>query len=157
MKLALLITARCNASCSHCSTSCGPHREEHLSRDQIFNLVDQAAAIDDGERFKVLLSGGEPFLDFGLLLDVVRHASSKGAIVTCVTNGYWATSAEQARDLLTQLKQAGLRSFAGSTSRFHQAFVSRRRVERALAASRVVGLRCTLKYIRTRTDAAGEA
>jgi MoaA/NifB/PqqE/SkfB family radical SAM enzyme len=153
MKLALLITAHCNASCTHCSTSCGPHRREHLSREQIFKLIDEAAELTSTEKLKVLLSGGEPFLDFDLLLEVIRYAKGKRAIVTVVTNAYWATSVERARDLLIQLKQAGLRSFAISTSRFHQQFIKRQRVERALQASREVGMRCTLKYVRTRSDA----
>ncbi|HZP11318.1 MAG TPA: radical SAM protein [Nevskiaceae bacterium] len=156
MKLALLITAHCNAGCTHCSTSCGPHRSEHLSREQIFRLIDEAAELNGSEKLRVLLSGGEPFLAFDLLLDVVRHARDKRAIVTCVTNAYWATSIEKARDLLRQLKAAGLRSFAISTSRFHQQFIKRQRVERALQASRDVGLRCTLKYVRVRDDSLDE-
>lgn len=153
MKLALLITAHCNATCSHCSTSCGPHRSEHLSREQIFTLIDQAAELSRGEKLRVLLSGGEPFLNFDLLVQAVHYAKGQGAVVTCVTNAYWATSVERARDLLNQLKNAGLHSFAISTSRFHQEFIKKQRVERALQASREVGLRCTLKYVRTRTDA----
>jgi len=153
MKLALLITARCNASCTHCSTSCGPHRREHLSREHIFRLIDQAAELDRSQKLRILISGGEPFLDFDLLLEVVRHARAKRATVTCVTNAYWATSLEKARMLLLELKEAGLRSFAISTSRFHQEFIKKQRVERALQASREVGLPCTLKYVRTRADA----
>lgn len=154
MELTLLLTARCNASCRHCSTDCGPHRTEGLSRETIFRLMDQAAALSEGEPPSFYLTGGEVFLDFPLLLDVIRHGKGHGAVVTCVTNGYWAASAEKARTVLTAVKAAGLSELAVSSSRFHEEFVSRRRVERVLAAAREVGLRCSVKNVHSRSDRA---
>ena len=158
MKLAILMTARCNAACSHCSTSCGPRRDEHLSRDELFALMDQSMALSpDQADHEFMLSGGEPFLDYDLLLALVAHGKNRGASVTCVTNGYWASSHERALELLAPLQAAGLTALAVSSSRFHQPYIKPRRVERVLAAARELGLHCTLKYVRVRSDEASEA
>lgn len=152
MLLGLIITAHCNASCSHCSTSCGPQRRESLPSDKIFSLMDEAAVLAAGKPLSFLLTGGEPFLDFARLLSIVAYGHRLGAVMTCVTNASWATSDGRARTRLAAIKAAGLSDLGISTSRFHQQFIKRQRVERALAAAREVGLRCTLKYARARTD-----
>jgi MoaA/NifB/PqqE/SkfB family radical SAM enzyme len=153
MKLGLILTSRCNASCGHCSTSCGPTRTEALPRHKIFGLMDEAAALSQDEPLKFGISGGEPFLDLELLLEVIAYGKRLGASeVTCVSNAYWATSADKARDLLTQVRRAGLDMLAVSCSRFHLEFVKVKRVERALAAAREVGLPCAVKYVRLQSD-----
>lgn len=157
MKMALMFSARCNASCGHCSTSCGPHRTESLSRSKIFSLMGEAAALSQGEPLKIGLTGGEPFLDFALLRDIVAHGKRLGAEMGCVTNAYWATSDEKARSLLSQLQDAGLLVLSVSSSRFHEEFVDARRVERALGAARDIGLQCELKGIRAHSDVDDEA
>lgn len=157
MRFGFLITARCNASCTHCSVSSGPQRTEGLARDPLLRLIDEAAAVwrqerAPGEPLQLSISGGEPFLQFPLLLEVVAHGARLGAQMSCVTNGFWAASDERARSRLYALKDAGLSLLAVSTSRFHQAFVKRERVERALAIARDVGLRTALKCALTAGD-----
>lgn len=151
MNLVLVLTARCNAACAHCSTGCGPEHTEHLGREQLFSLMAQAA---EGAHapMRFALTGGEPFLDYELLLDLAREARRLGGDVTCVTNAYWATSAERAHALLAGAQAAGLNILAVSTSRFHQRFVRRERVERALGAARALGMDVTLKYVRSASD-----
>jgi MoaA/NifB/PqqE/SkfB family radical SAM enzyme len=153
MQLVMVVTARCNASCEHCSTSCGPKRQEHLSREMLERLIDEAAALSKGEPLEISITGGEPFLDFPLLKHVVQYGRARGATMSCVSNGYWATSPARADDLLRQLKDSGLAILAISTSKFHQRFVSRTRVDRALDAARRIGVETVLKYVRTSDDA----
>lgn len=153
MRLSLLLTARCNAGCAHCSTNCGPYRTESLDTGTLFAVMDQAKRLAGRRRPEFYLSGGEPFLDFPRLLAVIRHGARLRGVVTCVTNGYWATSDDKARAMLAAVRAAGLQRLAVSRSRFHEAFVSRRRVERVLGAARAVRLPCTVKYVRGRSDA----
>jgi pyruvate-formate lyase-activating enzyme len=152
VELSLLITSRCNASCAHCSTNCGPYRTESLPHSAIFKVMDQAAELSGSEPPEFYLSGGEPFLDFEGLLEIVAYGKRLGGIVTCVTNGYWATSEEKAHSMLSAVQRAGLAELAVSSSRFHEKFVSRRRVGRVLGAARALGLRCTLKHVHSRSD-----
>ncbi|HUR41584.1 MAG TPA: radical SAM protein [Verrucomicrobiae bacterium] len=152
MILALILGTRCNAACGHCSTSCGPTRTEVMAEETIVRLMGEAAAASTGEPLKFALSGGEPFLDLPMLLRVIAHGHRLGGEVTCVSNGYWATSPEKARSVLQSVKGAGLTKLGLSASRFHQEFVKLKRVERALAAGREVGLHCTVKYARPASD-----
>jgi Radical SAM superfamily/4Fe-4S single cluster domain len=145
MELALVITARCNAACGHCSTGCSPYRKEALGKTEIIRLMDDASRIDDGEALQFHLTGGEPFLNFPLLLEVVAHGSSLKAGVSCVTNAYWAKTAEVAKEKLAALKDAGLTSLAVSVSRFHERYVPRRNARLALEAARDLKLLTELK------------
>lgn len=160
MRFGFLITARCNAACAHCTTNSGPYEEQELRADTVADLMDQAAALwqqerAPGERLEFCFSGGEPFTDFARLVGLVRHGAGLGAAVTCVTNGSWAVSDERARDRVAQLKEAGLTTLGVSTSRFHQQFVKRDRVRRALDAAREAGIRTALKCAITAVDRDG--
>jgi Radical SAM superfamily/4Fe-4S single cluster domain len=152
MKLGIVLTARCNASCAHCSKSFGPYRTEHLSRESICRLMDEAAQIDDGEPLAFELTGGEPFLDFDRLVEVVSHGAQLRATVTCVTNAFWAHDDETARSKLTLLRDAGLTALAVSVSRFHQKYVPLHRAKRALVNAAALGIRTTLKGAVTHRD-----
>lgn len=123
-----------------------------LTQEQIFQLMDEAADLSKDELLRFCLSGGEPFLDFDLLLSVIAYGHALGGEVTCVTNGYWATSAERARDMLSKAKAAGLTHLAVSRSRFHEQFVKLKRVERVLEAAHTLQLSCAVKYARLKSD-----
>ena len=152
MNLGLVITDRCNAACAHCSTSCGPSRTAALTADQVKDLMNQAVALSDGDAPTFGITGGEPFLDFDQLLELVAHGTVVGGRVTCMTNAYWATSDDKARAMLVALKRAGLRTLGVSTSRFHERFVSRERVKRALRLAREAGIVTALKCALTESD-----
>lgn len=154
MRLGIVLTARCNASCAHCSKSYGPYRSEHLSLETIFRLMNEAAAIDDGEPLSFELTGGEPFLDFDSLVKVVSHAGALGATVSCVTNAFWAVDEERTKAKLSVLYDSGLTALAVSVSRFHLEFVPLHRAKRALTIASAIGIRTTLKGAVTQRDLA---
>lgn len=152
MQMALILTARCNATCTHCVTSCGPDRTEALSKQDVIRLMNEAAAIHDGERLGFSLTGGEPFLDFDLLFDVVAHAGRLGAWISCVTNAFWARSEAVVENKLTMLRDSGLAALGVSVSRFHQRFVPLLKVRRVLTIAEALGLSTELKGAVTKTD-----
>jgi hypothetical protein len=150
LNLSLILLARCNASCAHCSESYGPYRREALAREEILSLMNQAAAIDDGQPLQFALTGGEPFLDFELLRDVV--AAALGGVVSCVTNAFWAKTPEIANARLAELQSVGLTVLAVSASRFHQQYVPLQRVRYALQAAGQLGITTELKGAITLSD-----
>ncbi len=151
MRLGIEITGRCNAACLHCSSACGPTRRDQLSTNEILAVMDQAYEINPGQ-LEFVLTGGEPFLDRRRLRELIAHGTSLGAIVSCVSNGFWASSMPRALDVLGPLKEAGLRMIGISTSRFHRQYVAGQRVELAIAAAGQLGIRTVLKIAITKSD-----
>lgn len=83
---------------------------------------------------RVHLTGGEPFLDWPRVIEIIRAAAGEGLYADSVeTNGFWALDEEIICDRLGALDDAGVRCLAISADPFHQAFVPISRV-RFLAA-----------------------
>jgi hypothetical protein len=146
MKLGVMLTNRCNATCAHCTTQSGPHKSTALGLSKTLSLIDEAAALTlPGHSLFFGFSGGEIFLDLEQLLEVVRHGASLNAEMSCVTNAFWATTEDRTNSIIGRLRQAGLKYLAVSTSQHHQRFISITRVRRATRAARAAGIQTLLK------------
>ncbi|KYH40061.1 MAG: hypothetical protein AYL33_006670 [Candidatus Bathyarchaeota archaeon B63] len=85
------------------------------------------------------LTGGEPFLNPDLLLDLVRMADRLGMPSLFVeTNCFWAATDESARESLNQLKEAGLHGILISVNPFILEYVPFERTLRAIRAAREI-------------------
>jgi len=81
-------------------------------------------------------TGGEPFLNFGLLLELTAMAHRLGIPSTFVeTNCFWCVDDETTREKLTQLKQAGLAGILISVNPFIVEQVPFARIQRAVRIS----------------------
>jgi MoaA/NifB/PqqE/SkfB family radical SAM enzyme len=148
----IILAARCNASCEHCSKNYGPRRTELLELSEILRFMDEAAATNTDAELGFDLTGGEPFLDFDRLVAVTRNGTRLGAAVSCVTNAFWARSDDLARSRLEVLRAAGLTHLSVSVSRFHQRFVPLHRAERALRIAGELRMSTELKGAVTKAD-----
>jgi MoaA/NifB/PqqE/SkfB family radical SAM enzyme len=84
-------------------------------------------------------TGGEPFLNFDLLLKLTEMASGHGIPSTFVeTNCFWCIADETTREKLKQLKKAGLRGILISVNPFILEQVPFERTERAIRISKEV-------------------
>lgn len=85
--VAVWVTNRCNKRCHFCTYSGGlnaaNHRELELSLDRFKKLLALPIA---SNCLRLALYGGEPLLNEALP-DMVRHAKSRGHLVTINTNG----------------------------------------------------------------------
>jgi hypothetical protein len=70
-------------------------------------------------RFQIHLTGGEPFLNFPLLLEGVRTAAELGIPCYVETNAGWCRREEEVEDKFKMLKEAGLNAILISCSPFH--------------------------------------
>lgn len=146
MHLGLVFTNKCNAKCNHCGTNCGPERNDRLSLPVIKQLMYEAASLGDDSLSCFSITGGEPFLYWNDLLEMVRTGAQLGAKMTCVTNGSWAVSYEKALEKMSALQDAGLKLLAISTSEYHQQFIPLERVRNAARAAICIGLEVVIKY-----------
>lgn len=94
----LLLTYTCTNECDHCFVWGSPRQEGTMTLDQINEVLRQAKEVETVEW--VYFEGGEPFLFYPILLRGIEQASEMGFKVGLVTNSYWATSRNDAREWL---------------------------------------------------------
>jgi hypothetical protein len=84
-------------------------------------------------------SGGEPFLNYPLLLKAVEMAEELGIPSTFVeTNCFWCKNDAVTQEKLTRLKEAGLKGILISVNPFYAEYVPFERTERCIRVSREV-------------------
>lgn len=113
----LLLTYACNFECDHCFLYCGPHAEGTFTLEQIRAVLDEARRTRSVNF--VYFEGGEPFLYYPLMLEGIRMAGERGFQAGIVTNCYWATSVEDAREWLKPVLELGISDISLSEDYFH--------------------------------------
>ena len=91
----VLLTYQCTFECDHCFLHCGPRREGTFTLSQIRLMLREIKRIKTVDT--VYFEGGEPFLFYAVLLAALRMVRDLGLQAGIVTNGYWATSLDDAR------------------------------------------------------------
>jgi MoaA/NifB/PqqE/SkfB family radical SAM enzyme len=92
--LHILLTHRCLLECDHCFVWGSPQQSGAMSLSDLLRVLDQARQVPSIR--SIYFEGGEPFLFYPLLVEGVRAAAEHGFSVGLVTNGYWATTVEDA-------------------------------------------------------------
>jgi hypothetical protein len=96
--LHLLLTYQCTFECDHCFVWGSPWQSGTMTLENIRHIVQEAQ--DLGTITSMYFEGGEPFLYYATLLAGVRLAKAAGFEVGIVSNGYWATSVDDAIEWL---------------------------------------------------------
>jgi len=96
------ITTACNHSCRYCYNFWRHknHKEIFMSKETIDKIIDN---IIKNRVFNVVLTGGEPFTNYDVLLHGVKRLTRAGILVSCNSNLTLAT-----KEKLQELKKAGL-------------------------------------------------
>lgn len=120
----LMLTYWCNASCASCYLSCSPTRNEWMTADEAVRLWGELVSASP-HGCRVHLTGGEPFGNWELLIEVCRRAKAAGLgpLDKIETNAFWATDEKLIRDRLTELDKAGMIRLCISADPYHQQFV----------------------------------
>jgi hypothetical protein len=134
----ILTTYMCTMSCEHCFVCSSPYSEGTFTPSQIATLLDQTDAL--GTVDKIYFEGGEPFLFYPVMLDGIRQARDRGYSVGIVTNGYFATSEENARCFLEPFPKLGLADLSISDDVFHYENREENAARRAFRAAKEMGL-----------------
>ena len=115
--LHVLLTYRCNYECDHCFVWGSPQQSGVFTLAQLEELFQQALSAGCIEEF--YFEGGETFVYYPVLLKAVKRAHELGFATGIVTNGYWATSREDALAWLEPLAGAGLDRLEVSNDLLH--------------------------------------
>ena len=128
----LLLTYKCNAACEFCYYNCSPQQNGLMTVDtaisvwqSLKNLAGDAAPVVSGVEPKIHITGGEPFLYWERLLEILSEAKKQdlGTVDMIETNGFWATDDNTIRQRLKSLDELGMRRLKISCDPFHQEYV----------------------------------
>lgn len=138
----VILSYRCPIECRHCMYACSPRWRDWISEEQLEQLLRQLAGKIEpapygpesvGLNHGLHFTGGEPFLDFDLLLEGTKMAKELGIPSTFVeTNCYWCTADDTTRDKLERLRASGLRGIMISVNPYYLEFVPFERTERGI-------------------------
>jgi len=135
--LHLLLTYRCDSECDHCFVWGGPKQEGTLTIKGLREILRQGKSLKTVK--SIFFEGGEPLLYYPILLKGARMATDMGFDVGLVSNGYWATSVEDAVEWLRPL--AGLvDGISVSTDLFHCNEKLSRQAKNARSAAKKLGI-----------------
>lgn len=140
--LGIVMHSKCNAQCDICSESCSPARQEKLDKRRLKEIIDSFVGTSIT---KIAFTGGEPFLEYDNLIELITYSKSKGFMPTVVTNGYWASSDEKTEKIVKQLSECGLARMNISYDHYHKVFVSQDNINRLVKQC----IRYRLPYVIT--------
>jgi hypothetical protein len=112
-----LLTYQCNFECDHCFVYSRPNAKGVMRICDIRQILDQAEAVGDIKA--ICFEGGEPFLYYPTMLWGLHAAKEKGFRRLIVTNAYWATSVEDAKEWLRPIAEIGIHDLALSDDAYH--------------------------------------
>ena len=155
----LLLTYKCNAKCEFCYYNCSPQQGSALHSeakngglmpvDMAINAWqslkelagDSAPAVNKVEP-KVHITGGEPFLYWEHLVEILREAKGNnlGSVDMIETNGFWAVDEKIVKERIKLLDELGMSRLKISCDPFHQEYVDIELVRRlAKTAKEILG------------------
>jgi len=139
----LILSYQCNAECRHCMYACSPRWKDWISEEDLNLLLSKLAGKikpSPGGKSTVSLNyglhftGGEPFLNFDLLLKAIEMARRLDIPSTFVeTNCYWCLDDRVTKEKLEALKESGLGGILISVNPFYLEYVPFERTERCIA------------------------
>jgi hypothetical protein len=145
----ILLSYACTSRCRHCMYACSPQwPADWISESAADRILRQLAATIQGSplgparvgiNYGLHFTGGEPFLNFDLLLALTQRAQALHIPSTFVeTNCCWCIDDATTRRQLAQLQQAGLHGILISVNPFILEYVPFERTERAVRISEAV-------------------
>ena len=140
--IGIVMTYRCQVSCAHCVIRAGPLRSEKIEIDEALEWVSQIAKYRNGFVKVLSLTGGEPFYSLDDIKTISDFAEAEGLLVSAVTNAFWATTFENAMQVLNQLP--AIKMISISTDAYHLASIPFEKPKNAILAARELGIPYTV-------------
>lgn len=136
--LHLLLTYKCTYECDHCFVYSSPDSSGIMKISDIREILKQAEKI--GSIGMIYFEGGEPFLYYPTMLWGLKEAKKAGYKTGIVTNAYWATSVEDAKEWLKPISRIGVDDLSISDDAFHYGEEEENLAKYATEAAKDIGL-----------------
>lgn len=125
----LMLTYKCSAACEFCHYNCSPEKEGLMSIDTALNAWQSLIDLG-GDSAEIHITGGEPFLFFDHLVDLLAQAQARELIGldAVETNAYWATDRQIILKRAKILKDLGMKRLRISWDPFHAEYIEEKNV-----------------------------
>lgn len=135
----LIATYQCQSACPHCLYRGGPGRAaEYIDQNTAATLFAKALSLG---ATRMHVGGGEPLADPLSLAGVLAAAAETGMPIEYVeTSGSWFDDADEAAELLAELRDMGLTRLLVSITPMHNGFIPLRKTLGTIAAARAAGV-----------------
>jgi len=133
-----LLTYKCNLECDHCFVFGKPTAKGVMKISDIKEILEEAQKI--GTVKWIYFEGGEPVLYYPVLLWGLREAKRLGYKIGFITNAYWATSIEDAKEWLGPISEIGVSDIVISDDIFHYGKEEENLAKYAFEAAKDLGL-----------------
>jgi hypothetical protein len=133
----LMLSYQCNAACEFCYYHCSPRKGGLLPVETCIAAWQSLKTLAGAEA-KIHLTGGEPFLFWDHLVEILREGEARnlGPVDVVETNGFWATDDRLIADRLNMLVDLGVQRLKISVDPFHQEYVAIDPVRRLAVAAK---------------------
>ena len=120
----LLLTYKCTCACEFCYYNCSPDKDGLMPVETAIGAW-HSLRILAGDDARIHITGGEPFLYWDHLQEILKEAKSErlGKADLIETNGFWATTDTIAAQRLRRLDELGMHRLKISIDPFHQEYV----------------------------------
>ena len=137
-ELDILLTYKCNFECDHCFVYSTPDAKGVMKISGIRAILKEAEKIGSIEW--IYFEGGEPILYYPIMLWGLREAKRLGYKTGFITNAYWATSVEDAKEWLRPICEIGVSDAVISDDAFHYGKEEENLAKHAYQAAKELGL-----------------
>jgi len=144
---------KCTAECDICSVECSPSCNLHLDLDRVKTFIESCK---ETTIKSISFTGGEPFLLYEDLLDLVEFSNGLGFAPTAVTNGFWARDYEETYNKLASLRKSGLTHLNVSYDRYHAKYVPIKNINNIAKACNALDMMVEFAIVRTKGEKIGD-
>lgn len=151
--MSIMMHKACNAECDMCCTESSPKSTEKLDIEKVKNHIKSSEKVKSIE--EIGITGGEAFLNYPMLLDLIEYISQVGKRASIMTNGFWANDYEVTYNKLKKLKEKGLYSIGTSCDYFHLKYIPIENLKNLLHASKELSIPVGINLIYEKEKSMG--
>lgn len=152
--LAFTLTQKCSAQCEICCFESSPTCTMSLDINRVREYINSASKLDYIKT--IAFTGGEPFLIYNDLRELIKLASLSGKRVTTITNGYWASNYDLVITKIKELKERGLNHLSISYDSYHSEYIDVNNIRNILKATMQLGLPTSLAIVKLKDEKVSE-
>jgi MoaA/NifB/PqqE/SkfB family radical SAM enzyme len=142
-EIVIMLGNKCTAECKIC---CINSTYKCNQKNDFFRLKEFVLSSKDVEEIKVInFSGGEVFLYFNELVELIKCCKSINKTPTIITNGYWAYKYQIAQQKLSILREAGLINIGISYDEFHAEYINIKNIRNIIKSAKSLDMKVSIQ------------